>query len=128
MRLLIDTHVFVWSALGDPRLPRRLANTLSDRQNSLLLSVVSCWEIAIKVRLGKLHLPEPLASYLPSRISQLDIELLPITLAHTIETASLSLHRGDPFDRLLIAQSRVEDVPLVTSDLHFTRYPIKVIW
>jgi PIN domain nuclease of toxin-antitoxin system len=114
--------------LGDRRLPKRLSSLLADRENTLLLSVASAWEIAIKARIGKLHLPEHVAVYIPDRLAKLGIEIVPVSLDHALETASLPLHHGDPFDRLLIAQSRVEGIPVVTIDPHFKRYGVEVMW
>ena len=128
MKVFLDTHAFLWAAAGDPRLPKRLVNILADRKNSLLLSAASAWEIAIKARIGKLHLPQHVAVYLPDRLEKLSIQIVPISLDHVLETASLPLHHGDPFDRLLIAQSRVENIPIVTGDRHFKKYGVEVLW
>jgi len=128
VKAFLDTHTFLWCATGDPRLPKRLALMLSDRKNTLLLSVASAWEIAIKARIGKLHLPEHVAAYIPDRLAKLGIEIAPISLDHVLATASLPLHHGDPFDRLLIAQSRVEGIPIVTVDSGFKKYGVEVLW
>lgn len=128
MKAFLDTHTFLWCASGDRRLPKRLADILADRKNTLLLSVASAWEIAIKARIGKLHLPQHVALYVPDRLAKLGIEIVPVSLDHALETAALPLLHGDPFDRLLIAQSRVERIPIVTIDSHFKKYGVEVIW
>lgn len=128
MRILIDTHVFLWWTTADPRLPGRVKTRLLNSDNSLFLSVVSVWEVAIKVQRGKLHLPERLSPYFASRLDAYRIDTLPVAIEHAIETASLPAHHRDPFDRLLIAQARVEDVPILTSDTNFRKYSVEVIW
>ena len=128
MRVLLDTHAFLWWNTDDSRLLTRVKKLISDPSNSLLLSVVSAWEIAIKVHRGRLHTPEPPATYLPSRLAHYGIESLPVTLTHVLETASLPAHHGDPFDRLLIAQARMERIPILTADADFRKYAVEVIW
>jgi PIN domain nuclease of toxin-antitoxin system len=127
VRILLDTHVFLWWDSADARLPSRVKTRLLDPANSLILSVVSAWEIAIKVQRKKLHMPEP-ASYIPMRLAQYGIESLSVTLAHVLETSSLPPHHGDPFDRLLIAQARVEGIPLLTADDDLHKYSVEAIW
>lgn len=128
MRVLLDTQVFLWWNLDDQRLSARVYDLLGDPVNNLVLSVASAWEIAIKVRLGKLNLPDPVQVYVPARLAHYQVETLPVSLAHVLETASLPLHHGDQFDRLLIAQSRVERIPVVTADPHFKQYGVEVMW
>jgi PIN domain nuclease of toxin-antitoxin system len=128
VRILIDTHVFLWWTTADPRLPSRVKTRLLNPDNILLLSVASVWEIAIKVHRGKLHLPEKLNTYFSMRLAAYRIDALPVTAEHVIETASLLAHHGDPFDRLIIAQARLERVPILTADEHFRKYSVEVIW
>ena len=128
MRVLLDTQVFLWWNLDDKRLSARVYDLLEDPANSLVLSVASAWEIAIKNRLRKIGLPDPVQVYVPARLAHYHIETLPVSLDHALATASLPLHHGDPFDRLLIAQSRVENIPVVTADPHFKRYGVEVLW
>jgi PIN domain nuclease of toxin-antitoxin system len=118
----------LWWNLDDKRLSARVYDLLGDPANNLILSVVSAWEIAIKNRLGKLNLPDPVQTYIPARLAHYHIDILPVSLAHALETASLPQHHGDPFDRLLIAQSRLERIPVVTADKHFKRYRVEVLW
>jgi PIN domain nuclease of toxin-antitoxin system len=127
MRALLDTHTFLWAIADDPRLSRRAQKIFTD-PNDLWLSAASVWEILIKVQTGKLPLPQPAGPYLVKQAAENRIEVLPITLDHILRIESLGMHHRDPFDRVLIAQSIQEKLPLVTADPHFERYPIEVIW
>jgi PIN domain nuclease of toxin-antitoxin system len=127
MRALLDTHAFLWAIADDKRLSRR-AQKIFTGPNDLWLSVASFWEILIKVKTGKLPLPEPSGPYLVRKAAENRIEVLPIKLDHVLRIESLEEHHRDPFDRVLIAQSIEEKLPLVTSDPHFERYPIELIW
>jgi PIN domain nuclease of toxin-antitoxin system len=128
MRALLDTHAFIWWVTNDPQLSANARNVIADSGNILFLSLVSAWEIIIKNKLGKLTLPEPVEQYIPSRLSINRFESLPIQMSHVLQVASLpSIHR-DPFDRILIAQSQVENLPIVTIDQLITQYLIQTIW
>jgi PIN domain nuclease of toxin-antitoxin system len=126
MKVLLDTHVFLWGIAEESRLSQRVRSLLPSVQT--WFSVASVWEILTKVRIGKLSLPHPTGPFLTSRLAANGVRILPITLDHTLRIESLELHHRDPFDRILIAQSIEEKLPLVTSDPHFERYPIEVIW
>lgn len=127
MKALLDTHTFLWAISGDKKLSQRAAGMFAG-PSDLWLSVVSIWEILIKVQLGKIPLPEPTGSYLVRKLAENRIETLPITLDHVLRVESLPLHHRDPFDRMLIAQSLNEKLPLITSDVVFERYDLEVIW
>ncbi|MEH2382615.1 MAG: type II toxin-antitoxin system VapC family toxin [Nostoc sp.] len=128
MRALLDTHAFIWWVTNDPKLSANARNVIADSGNILFLSVVSVWEIVIKNKLGKLTLPEPVEQYIPSRLAINRFESLPIQMSHVLQVASLpSIHR-DPFDRILIAQSQVENLPIVTIDQLITQYLVQTIW
>jgi|SRR5277367_4343264 len=127
MRALLDTHAFLWAIADDKRLSRR-AQKIFTGPSDLWLSVASFWEILIKVKTGKLPLPEPSGPYLVRKAAENRIEVLPIKLDHVLRIESLEEHHRDPFDRILIAQSIEEKLPLVTSDPQFERYPIELIW
>ncbi|MEH2043489.1 type II toxin-antitoxin system VapC family toxin [Nostoc sp.] len=128
MRALLDTHAFIWWVTNDPQLSANARNVIADSDNILFLSVVSAWEIVIKNKLGKLNLPEPVEEYIPSRLAINRFESLPIQMSHVLQVASLpSIHR-DPFDRILIAQSQVENLPIVTIDQKITQYLVQTIW
>ena len=122
MRLLLDTHVVLWAASEPEKLPSSVHNLLMDSANELLISVTTPWEMAIKIGTGKLSLPQPLSSYIEQQLQTLDAVLLPVELRHLAPISSLPLHHRDPFDRLLIAQSLVEGVPLVSADAAFDAY------
>ena len=124
MRLLLDTHVLIW-ALADPdRLSPSAAEAIQAEANDVCVSIVSPWEIAIKKSLGKLRAPDDLQAQLDEK----GFELLPISLRHTASLESLPHHHGDPFDRMLITQARVERLPIVTADPSFAGYDVKVVW
>jgi PIN domain nuclease of toxin-antitoxin system len=127
MRALLDTHTFLWAISDDPRLSRRAQQTFTG-PNDLWLSVASIWEILIKVKAGKLPVPLPAGPYLVKKLGENRIEVLPIKLDHVLRIESLVVHHRDPFDRILIAQSLEEKLPIVTSDPWFDRYPVRVIW
>jgi PIN domain nuclease of toxin-antitoxin system len=128
MRLLLDTHVWLW-LLSDPgRLQPDLLRLLRNTKSELLLSAASSWEISVKYRLGKLALPEPPDTFVPSRLRTTGTTPIPIEHAHALATTGLPLHHRDPFDRLLIAQSMVLKVPLVTADPQFEPYEIETIF
>lgn len=126
MTILLDTHVWLWM-LTEPTRLGRLRARLEDPANELLLSAASTWEIAIKAGLGRLDVPRPLDDYLADRIRSTSVTPLAIGHSHTAAVANLPDHHRDPFDRLLIAQARIEDVPIATADKIFGRYGIKVL-
>jgi PIN domain nuclease of toxin-antitoxin system len=128
VKLLLDTHTFLWWNEASPRLSKKALVLLSDPANTLLLSVVSAWELVLKTQTGKLRLPESLNVYVPTRMAHYAMHALPVSLAHALASESLPLHHRDPFDRLLIAQATIEGVPIVTADPEFRRYAIKVVW
>jgi PIN domain nuclease of toxin-antitoxin system len=128
VRILIDTHTFLWWNEAGPELSRRASALLADSRNTLLLSVVSAWEIVVKVQAKKLRLPEPPTVYVPTRTAHYGIEILPVTLAHTLAVEALPPHHRDPFDRLLIAQAQVEGLPILTIDEEIQRYAVKTVW
>jgi PIN domain nuclease of toxin-antitoxin system len=127
MRLLLDTQVWLWMHLQPDRLRPEVREQFVDPDSSLLLSAASSWEISIKYALGKLPLPEAPAHYVPARMRRDGVDGLPVTHAHALHVATLPRHHGDPFDRLLVAQSQLEDVPLVTADRRIERYDVAVL-
>ena len=128
VRILLDTHTFLWWNEADPRLSKKALVLLADPANTLLLSVVSAWELVLKTQTGKMRLAESPNVYVPTRMAYYAMQALPVTLAHVLECESLPLHHRDPFDRLLIAQAIIEDVPIVTADPEFRHYSIKALW
>ncbi|HYH79180.1 MAG TPA: type II toxin-antitoxin system VapC family toxin [Longimicrobium sp.] len=128
MRLLLDTHVFLWFIIADPKLSARAEQAIRHDENTALLSIASVWEIAIKVKQGRLAIPQPLDVFIPHQLQANKIGLLPVELQHTYEIARLPLHHRDPFDRLLIAQAMTEDIPVVSTDSAFDAYPVQRLW
>lgn len=125
MRLLLDTHTFVWWDIEPTRLSSRVLALCQDMNNQLVLSVASVWEMEIKIQLGKLHFAKPLSDMIADQQYTNSIEILPVNLAHVLAIKSLPLvHK----DRLLIAQAKVEAIPLISRDPVFTAYPIVVEW
>jgi PIN domain nuclease of toxin-antitoxin system len=127
MKLLLDTHTFLWFLDDSPQLSQK-GKDLLEADNALLLSIASLWEIAIKLRLGKLTVAVPIEVLMTQQLTQNDIELLPITVAPLIIVSTLPLHHRDPFDRLLIAQAMVEQMPIVSADPAFDAYPVQRLW
>jgi PIN domain nuclease of toxin-antitoxin system len=125
---LLDTHTFIWWVTNDAQRLRVARETIGNGSVRLFFSAASAWEIAIKVATGKLSLPEPPQVYIPSRLVANGFEPLSIEIAHTLQTYHLPLHHRDPFDRILIAQSQVEGLPLLTVDSAFVAYGVETIW
>jgi PIN domain nuclease of toxin-antitoxin system len=128
MRLLLDTHTFIWWDSEPGKLSSRALALCQDRTNTILLSVVSIWEMQIKSQLGKLQLKLPLAEVVESQRKTNNVEVLPIQLEHVLALDALPIPHKDPFDRLLIAQASVENAILVGADPLFEQYPVRVIW
>ncbi len=128
MRVLLDTHVFLWWVEGERALPAKARAAIADRENECLISLVSAWELAIKVKLGKLKLALPVQRYLVEHAAANGFQVLDIRLAHIGRVETLAAHHGDPFDRLLIAQALEEKLPIVTADPVFRKYGVKRIW
>ncbi len=127
MRLLLDTHIFLWFVSGDPKLALSLREAISDAQNEIFLSVVSLWEIIIKNQLGHLPLPQPPELYVPIQRRRLRIVSLAVDEGSVFQVAKLPpLHR-DPFDRLLIGQAIEHHLKLVTVDSAIRAYPMAPI-
>ena len=127
MTLLLDTQCWLWATSFEDRLSRRARRLLTSGDHQLYFSVASMWEIAIKYAVGKLRLPEPPASFVPSRLLAMSIHALAISPEHALHVAMLPPHHRDPFDRLLIAQAQIEDLTILTSDPHFAAYDVSVI-
>jgi PIN domain nuclease of toxin-antitoxin system len=123
MRILVDTHIFLWQFFDDPKLSRRMRDIIDDQKLQLLLSDVSLWEIAIKVRLGKL--PFDMRD-IEAEIKRCGYQQLKIERAHVVAVATVARHHNDPFDHLLIAQAIVERIPVLTADEQFGTYPIRL--
>ena len=128
MRVLVDTHVFLWWVEGNRALPAKARAALADRENECLISMVSAWELAIKAGLGKLKLALPVKRYVVEHVAANGFRMLDLRLAHVGRVETLDTHHGDPFDRLLIAQALEEKLAVVTADPVFRKYGVKRIW
>lgn len=128
MKLLLDTHTFIWWDSDPAQLSPAVLALCQDRTNRLLLSVVSVWEMVIKVQLGKLQLKLPLTEIIESQRQANEIEIVPVNLVHVLTVERLQVHHKDPFDRLLIAQANVEDATLLSRDPGFKNYSVKLFW
>jgi PIN domain nuclease of toxin-antitoxin system len=126
MRLLLDTHAFLWYITDDPRLAAGSAEAIQDEANEVFLSVVSVWEALTKHQLGKLPLPAPADEYLRTRREQHNIASLPFDEPSLSHLLRLPLHHRDPFYRMLISQALQHDLQVLTSDALFKQYPITV--
>ena len=127
MRVLLDTHVWLWSVVSPKRIRRVAREVLEDPETTLILSAASSWEIAIKYRLGKLPLPEAPAAFIPPRLVRDGIESLPVEHLHACRVAELPDHHRDPFDRLLVAVAQLESLTLVTADAAFDAYDVEIL-
>ncbi len=123
---LLDTHTFIWLTENNPWLPDRLRDMIDDA-DLVYLSIASLWEMAIKIKLGKLSLQQDYETIGPA-IEASDILILPIAFADTVQIRHLPLHHGDPFDRILIAQGMNHSLPIISTDLKFDAYPVQRIW
>jgi PIN domain nuclease of toxin-antitoxin system len=128
MRALLDTHCFLWWIADDARLSSRIRAIVAEGGNELFLSAASGWEMAIKAKLGRLHLPQEFERFVAEQLDMNAIQSMPIQLSHALHLYALpDLHR-DPFDRLLVAQSQLEGLPLLTNDPQIAQYPVETIW
>ncbi len=127
MKLLLDTHAFLWLVTGDRRLSQTARRALGAPKAQPLLSLASVWELAIKSSLGRLTLPEPLDTYLAKKLAT-NLQLLPVELSHVVAVERLPFHHHDPFDRLLVAQALSERLPVVTRDREIRKYGVDVVW
>ena len=128
MRVLLDTHAFLWFVLGDAQLSSMAKSHIFDPINAKLVSPASYWEIAIKIRLGKYTLGEPYEAFMQRAIFGNGFRILAIEPKHTVALTTLPLHHRDPFDRLLIAQAMVEQIPIISGDTMFDAYLITRLW
>ncbi|MCW5968995.1 MAG: type II toxin-antitoxin system VapC family toxin [Blastocatellales bacterium] len=128
MRVLLDTHAFLWFIANDSQLSGRSRAILEDGENELLLSGASLWEIAIKISIGKLQLGGSFDSFIPQHLAINRIALLDISLQHLTAVSEMPRHHRDPFDRLIIAQAMTEQMPVISIDDKFDLYPIRRVW
>lgn len=130
MKLLMDTHALLWYTLNDPKLSEQAEALILDGANDIYVSPATYWEMAIKISLGKLTVPQPFENFLDACEQQYDFEILPISLPHAVAVSKLphpKNHR-DPFDRLIVAQAIVEQMPIVSSDHALDHYAVTRMW
>ncbi len=128
MRLLLDTHTLLWVYWGDPKLSATAAALVTDPGNSVYVSPASYWEIAIKVSTSKLVLRVSYDNFITDAITNNGFTIFPIEPRHTEALTTLPMHHRDPFDRLVIAQAMVEQMPILSSDAAFDAYPVTRLW
>ncbi len=127
MKLLLDTHTFLWFGENSKHLPTKTRKMMEDSSHTLHLSIASLWEIAIKMSLGKLKTKQPLAKTIQQTKDQ-GIHILAVTPEHTLLISKLPFHHRDPFDRMIIAQALEEQMTIVGKDELFELYGVKRVW
>lgn len=128
MKILLDTHTFLWFANGDISLSAKARQLIEDEKNDIFLSIASAWEMAIKYNLDKLHLPQSVEEFVANQLAINDFHLLDISLSHIAQIARLPRHHNDPFDRMLIVQALVEDFSIISVDDKLDNYDISRLW
>jgi PIN domain nuclease of toxin-antitoxin system len=128
VKILLDTHTLLWFVLGDAKLSGTARAHIEDLQNDKLVSPASYWEIAIKISIGKYTLPQRYEDFMQKSIAGNGFSVLPIEPKHTAALLRLPFHHRDPFDRLIIAQSMVEQIAIIGGDPDFDAYPVTRIW
>jgi PIN domain nuclease of toxin-antitoxin system len=128
MRILLDTHTLLWWINNDSQLSKKAQTLIGDVSNEILVSAVSGWEIAIKAQIGKVTVAANLEQFVTEQVTRNYFTLLPIKLSHALHIYSLPLHHRDPFDRMLIVQSQLEQIPILTVDSLLTQYDVETIW
>lgn len=128
MKVLLDTHTFLWWITDDNRLSSSAREIITNGDNELFLSAAAGWEIAIKAQLGRIKLPKEPHSFIAEQLRLNSIQSIPIHMSHALHIYSLPNHHRDPFDRMIVAQAQLEDLAILTMDSQIARYEIKVIW
>jgi PIN domain nuclease of toxin-antitoxin system len=128
VKLLLDTHTFLWWTTDDPQLSSTARELIGDSKNTLFWSAASSWEASIKYELGRLPLPDTPDLFLPAELGRNRIKSLAIVDEHAFQAGRLPRHHRDPFDRILVAQAQVESLGLITNDTSINRYEVSVFW
>jgi PIN domain nuclease of toxin-antitoxin system len=128
MNFLIDSHALVWALLKDHRLSPRARRIFGEPPGTLHMSIVSLWELSLKITIGKLRTLGSSIAYFRDECLEYGINILPLRMEHILCAETLPLHHRDPFDRLLIAQAIEEHLVILTDDTHIRRYPVKTVW
>ena len=128
MRYLLDTHAFLWFVLDDQRISKEARSIIEDSKNKIYFSAASAWEIAIKTKLARLKIKGEFESFIIEQLSTNSFVPLSITISHSLYTERLPQIHKDPFDRIIIAQSKLEDLPLISKDKKIRKYKLAMIW
>ena len=128
MKVLLDTHTFLWWITDSPLISSKVRDIVQNADNEIFLSAASGWEIAIKVQLGRIHLPDKPSIYLAKQMSLNAFQPLTITMSHSLYICNIPDIHKDPFDRIIIAQAILEGMPLLTKDSNMPKYGIQIIW
>ena len=128
MKVLLDTHTFLWWITDDPKLSLRVRGIISDGENEVFISAATGWEIAIKAQIGRLKLPDEPRRFILEQLKINGMKSLPIEMRHALHISTLPIHHQDPFDRMLVAQCLAENLPLVSSDSAFDTYRVRRLW
>ena len=128
MKFLLDTHAFLWFVTADNRLSAKARSLIKNSHNEVYFSAASAWEMSIKIQLGRLTIEEELEPFIIQQLLENNFNTLSISIFHSIHTLKLPDIHKDPFDRIIIAQSQVEEMPLITKDKNIKKYKIPVVW
>ena len=127
MQYLLDTHTLLWFLQDDPQLPKKISSRIRNIENNCFVSIASLWEIAIKIKLGKLSIKFPFERF-AVYLADNDLEVLAISFDHISQVLNLDMLHRDPFDRIIIAHGITEDLTILTRDEHFAKYAVKTTW
>ena len=128
MNVLLDTHVLLWYYLDDPRLSAPARAIIQDPATTIFISAASHWEIAIKLSIGKYTLHVPFGTFIQEAVFDNGFRFLPVEPQHSAALIGLPFHHRDPFDRFIVTQAMVEDMPIVSADTILDSYPIRRLW
>lgn len=128
MKVLLDTHAFLWWITDDQRLSLRAREIISEGENEVFVSAATGWEIAIKAQIGRLGLPTEPQQFIVEQLKINAIKSLPIEMRHALHISTLPAHHRDPFDRMLVAQAQLENLPILSTDPDIGKYEVTIIW
>ena len=128
MKYLLDTHAFLWFVTDDDKLSSKARSIIKNSNNEVYFSAASAWEMSIKVRLGRLTIEEALEPFISRQLAENNFSTLSITIFHSIYTSKLPEIHKDPFDRMIVAQSKVENLSLISNDKNIKKYKVPVVW
>ena len=128
MKVLLDTHAFLWWITDDQRLSLRAREIISEGENEVFVSAATGWEIAIKAQIGRLGLPTEPQQFIVEQLKINAIKSLPIEMRHALHISTLPAHHRDPFDRMLVAQAQLENLPILSADPDIGKYEVTIIW